>query len=383
MTTKTPVAKKPAFEKVVPITEPTLPSLDALKDRYAKIVASRMITNAECAREFEAAVARHLGVKHAIAVSSCTNGLMLALRALNLHGEAIVPAFTFHATAHAAAWQGLKPVFVDSDPETCNIDPKAVEAAITPKTSVIMAVHLFGNPANVEVLQDIAKKHKLRLVFDSAHGFGAARKGKPVGGFGDAESFSLSPTKLVTCGEGGIVSTNDDELAKKIRMGRNYGDPGNYDCEFSGLSARMSEFNALMGIESLKLLDKNVADRNRLMKLYKELLSEVPGIGFQKIDAADRSSCKDFSIHLDEKAFGMTRDELMDALTAENIMTKRYFYPPVHWQRAFAQFGQAKKSIPNAEKLALRSLSLPLFSHMAEETVKKICAKVSQIQKRA
>src|SRR3990167_6195499 len=296
---KTKYKDEPSFALPVPITVPTIPPIKVLKKKYEKVLRSGMITNSFFVREFEQKVASYIGVKHAIALGSCTSGLMLIMKSLELTGEVILPSFTFHATAHAVVWNGLTPVFVDCDPRTYNLDPAAVEKAITPKTSAIVAVHIFGNPPDIEALQAITKRYALRLIFDAAHGFGTRYKGKPVGGFGDAESFSLSPTKLLTAGEGGIVTTNDDLLAAKIRAGRNYGDTGNYNPEFSGLSARMSEFNALLGIESLKMLEKNVAARNKTAKMYRKLLSRTPGISFQSIDNKNRSSFKDFSIKID------------------------------------------------------------------------------------
>ncbi|MEW6482419.1 MAG: DegT/DnrJ/EryC1/StrS family aminotransferase [bacterium] len=373
----------PAFDKPVSITEPTIPSISILKKRYEEVLKSRMITNSKCVQELEVHVAKYLGVKHAVAVSSCTSGLMLVMKALELKGEVILPSFTFHATAHAVVWNGLKPVFVDCDSETYNIDPREVERAITLDTSAIIAVHVFGNPPDIDALERLAKKHKVKLIFDAAHGFGSKYKGKNVGGFGDAESFSLSPTKLLTTGEGGMVVTNNDELAAKLRIGRNYGDSGDYNPEFSGLSARMSEFNALLGIESLKILEKNVARRDKLVKLYKKLLSSLPGINFQKIEEGNQSSFKDFSILIDEGEFGLSRDKLYDALMAENIVVKKYFYPPLHKQKAFLGFGQKDKNLPNTVKISENALSLPLFSHIPVKTVKKICYAVYEIYKRA
>ncbi|MEW6679864.1 MAG: DegT/DnrJ/EryC1/StrS family aminotransferase [bacterium] len=372
-----------AFDKPVPITEPTIPSISILKKRYEEVLKSRMITNSKCVQELEVQVAKYLGVKHAVAVSSCTSGLMLVMKALELKGEVILPSFTFHATAHAVVWNGLKPVFVDCDSETYNIDPREVERAITLDTSAIIAVHVFGNPPDIDALERIAKKHKVKLIFDAAHGFGTKYKGKNVGGFGDAESFSLSPTKLLTAGEGGMVATNNDELAAKLRIGRNYGDSGDYNPEFSGLSARMSEFNALLGIESLKILEKNVARRDKLVKLYKKLLSSLPGINFQKIEEGNQSSFKDFSILIDGGEFGLSRDKLYDALMAENIVVKKYFYPPLHKQKAFLGFGQKDKNLPNTVKISENALSLPLFSHIPVKTVKKICDAIYKIYKRA
>lgn len=372
---------RPAFSKPVVITKPTMPPVSGIQKEYGRILKSGMITNAQFVREFEQKVAKFLSVKDVVAVSSCTSGLMLTMKIFGLKGEVIVPSFTFHATAHAAVWNGLKPVFVDCDPNTYNIDIKAVEKAITPRTSAILAVHIFGNPCRVQDLQRIARKHHLKLIFDAAHGFGAQYKGRNLGGFGDAEVFSLSPTKLLTAGEGGMVATNDRELAKQLRIGRNYGDSGSYDSQFSGFNARMSEFHAILGIESLKSLEKNVNKRNRLAQLYKKQLSGVPGITFQHIDANDRSSFKDFSIVIDGKAYGLNRDRLAEILLKENIVVKKYFYPPVHMQKAFAKFGgnAINRKLVHTNAIAENILSLPLYSHMTGDYVRTICSTIKNV----
>lgn len=373
------LGNKPSFKKTVAITVPTLPNISSLVSNYRKILKSGMITNSKFVQEFESSVKKYLGVKHAIAVNSCTNGLMLILKTLGLKGEVILPSFTFHATAHAVVWNNLKPVFVDCDPETYNINPDSVEKAINSKTAAIIGVYIFGNPPRIDALEKIAKKHKLKLMFDAAHGFGTKYSNSHIGGFGDAESFSLTPTKLLTAGEGGMVTTNDDDLARKIKIGRNYGDPGTYDCEFSGLSARMSEFNALLGIEGLKMLEKNVLQRNKIAKLYKKILSKTPGISFQKIEDGNRSSYKDFSISINKDLFGLSRDQLCEVLLTENIMVKKYFYPAVHKQKAFLKYAPRKDRLFNTNRISDSSLSLPLYSHMLEDEVEKICKVIASV----
>lgn len=369
----------PMFNTLLPFTRPTLNGISSLQKKYLEVFRSGMITNSKYVEKFEAKVKRHLGIKYAITLNSCTSGLILILKALDIKGEVIIPSFTFYATGHSVLWNNLTPVFVDCDRNTYNIDPAAVEKAITPKTSAIIGVHIFGNPANVKGLEKVAKKHHLKLIFDAAHGFGVKYQGKPLGGSGDAESFSLSPTKLLTSAEGGIVTTNDENIARKIRLGRNYGDSGTYDCELLGLSARMSELHAILGIESLKNLEKNTAKRNKLVTLYKQLLTSVPGISFQKIEAGNRSSFKDFSIYIDKDQFGLSCDKLAKALTAENIMVKRFFYPPLHKQKLYAKFKNPKNNLENTNNLSENSLSLPLYSHMDWKSIRKVYEAIHRI----
>ncbi|MDD5371634.1 MAG: DegT/DnrJ/EryC1/StrS family aminotransferase, partial [Anaerolineaceae bacterium] len=272
---------RPTFDQKVPIVRPVLPTMQRVLGGIEEIYASGMVTKGHYLVQFEDAVKQHLGVKHAIGVSSCTSGLMLTYRGLGLTGEVVVPSFTFMATVSALVWAGLRPVYADVNAGTTNLDPKSAEAAITPRTSAIVAVHNFGNPAEIDALLDVARRHGLMLIFDAAHGFGARYQGQPVGAQADAQVYSLSPTKLLITGEGGIVATNHDDLAANIRMGREYGNDGNYDSAFAGLNARMPELNALMGLGSLEMLEAAACTRNETAALYQEVLGSLPGIAFQ------------------------------------------------------------------------------------------------------
>ncbi len=375
----------PAFEEFVPFVRPTLPPFDEdLKARVAEILATGMLTKGKYLREFEERMAEFLGVKHGVAVSSGTLGLLLTYQGLNLQGEVIVPSFTFMATVHPLLWIGAEPVFVDIDPQTWNLDPDAVEQAITSRTTAIVAVHNFGNPAPIRELEEIAERHGLKLVFDAAHGFGSLYRGTPVGRFGDAEVFSLSPTKLLVAGEGGIVATNHEQLAQHIRVAREYGNPGNYDSILIGLNARMPEFNAILGLRSLELLEENTLRRNRVAAQFRERLGQVPGITFQTIHPQDRSSYKDLSILIDEVTFGLNRDEVALALKAENIDTRKYHFPPVHAQTTYKSlFDRYDPRLPVTNRVAQKSLSLPIWSHMSDEIVEGICGAIQRIHEHA
>jgi dTDP-4-amino-4,6-dideoxygalactose transaminase len=366
----------PIFKSKVHNVKPALPSFADVAAATEEIFASGMVTKGKHRRAFEEAVAAHLGVRHAVAVSSCTTGLMLTYRGLGLTGDVVVPSFTFMATVSALIWAGLRPVFADVDFHTTNLDPVAAEAAITSDTSAIVAVHNFGNPAEADALQEVADRHRVKLVFDAAHGFGALYRGKPVGPQGDAQVYSLSPTKLLIAGEGGIVATNDDDLAERVRLGREYGNSGNYDSAFAGINARMPEFNALMGLHSLRMLEAAASRRNEVANLYREVLSAVPGITFQQSREGDRNSYKDFSIAVDPDVFGLSRDDLAVALEAENVDTRKYYDPPVHRQTAYRRFVTGDEMLDNTELLAARSLSLPIWSRMSDETALDICRAV-------
>jgi dTDP-4-amino-4,6-dideoxygalactose transaminase len=372
----------PAFTQKINIVRPVLPGFTQLSGDIQKILTSGMVTKGNYLLEFEAAVANHLQVRHAVGVSSCTTGLMLTYKSLGLTGEVIVPSFTFMATVSALVWCGVRPVFVDVDFNTTNIDPFLIESKITDKTSAIVAVHNFGNPAEIAPLLAIAKRYNLKLIFDSAHGFGAIYQGFPVGNQGDAQVFSLSPTKLLIAGEGGIVATDDDGLAQKIRMGREYGNSGNYDSAFAGLNARMPEFNALMGYNSLQMLEQAALSRNEIAGLYIEVLGKIPGLEFQKINLGNRSSYKDFSITIELDRFGLSRDQLMLALTAENIDTRKYYDPPVHLQTAYREYDD-DSPLPETDRLVRRSLSLPIWTNMDHQVAFSICESIENIHNNA
>lgn len=381
MSSTAAVETRPLFAERFRFIEPTLPPLHQVLKTYEAAYKHGTITNAGIVARFEAAVAERLGVRHCVAVSSCTTGLMLVLRALDLRGEVLLPSFTFFATGHAVVWNGLRPVFVDCDRHTWTMDPTGLEAKITEKTTAIVAVHLYGNPCDVEALERIAQKHNLKLIFDAAHAFGSARQGLQVGQFGDAEVFSLSPTKLLVAGEGGLVTTNDPALAHRLRAGRNYGDLGAYDPELIGINARMPEFNAALGIAGLDLLDNKLKRRHSIAEMYTTLLSGTPGLTFQRIDGRDCCSFKDYSVLFNADEFGLSRDDVGEHLLSENIETKKYFYPPLHQQTLYRQYHDPEhNSLRNTEVVTGGILSLPIYESLPDETVAKIALAITRLR---
>jgi dTDP-4-amino-4,6-dideoxygalactose transaminase len=291
----------------------------------------------------------------------------------------ILPSFTFFATGHAVLWSGLRPVFADCDPAAWTIDPVDVERKITDRTAAIIAVHLYGNPCAVEQLEDIAARHKLKLIFDSAHAFGSLRGNRPVGQFGDAEVFSLSPTKLLVAGEGGLISTNDCALARMLRAARNYGDSGSYDPEMLGLSARMTEFNAALGLAGLDILGTKIARHNCIAARYAELLASLPGLRFQHVEPGDVSTYKDYSIQI-ERAAAQSRDELAAALLEDNIETRKYFYPPLHRQKLYEQYySHEVQGLPHTEAISSGILSLPIYHSLPDETVDGVALAIRRL----
>lgn len=370
----------PMFSSLVPIIQPTLPKLDSIQENLKEIFETCMITNHKFVKELEEKLKEYIGVKNVVGISNCTTGLLLLGKCLNLEGEVLTPSFSFSATSLALVWLGLKPIFIDCDPNKFTIDPEKTKEKITSKTSAILATHIFGNPCNNQALKEIADDYKLKLIFDAAHGAGSTYRDEKIGNFGNGESFSMSPTKVLTAGEGGLVTTNDNVLAEGIRIGRNYGNPGDYNTSLIGLSGRLAEFNAILALKSLDLLEKNINNRQKLVSSYKKRLNKLSGIAFQEIESNSRSSYKDFAIKIDSNKFGMTRDKLYNSLNYENIMTKKYFSPAIHQQIAFKPYLVDQDLDLNAtNRLAETILCLPIYSHMEFSLVDKICDAIERI----
>jgi len=370
----------PIFNSFVPIVQPTLPSVEDLKEDLEEILTTHMITNHIYVQTLEKSLQKYIQVKNAVAISNCTTGLMLLGKCLKLEGEVITPSFSFSATSLASVWLDLKPIFVDCDPNKYTIDPKKIQSKINHKTSAILPTHIFGNPCDINALEDIAEDHHLKLIFDSAHGAGSIYKGKKIGNFGDGESFSMSPTKVLTAGEGGLVTTNNNELANCIRIGRNYANPRDYNTSFIGLSGRMAEFNAILALRSLEYLEQNINKRQKIVGYYKKRLKKLPGISFQEIEKNSRSSYKDFAIKINSEEFGLTRDKLYDSLNKENIMTKKYFSPAIHQQIAFSSYASNQNlDLSVTNDLSKNILCLPIYSHMKISLIDKICDAIERI----
>lgn len=370
----------PLLADDVPLTRPTGGVDDALLATFTEIITSGQLTKAGHLAALEEEVARFLGVAHAVVVSSCTSGLMLALRCLELRGPIVLPSFTFIATGHAAVWNELSPVFADIDPHTFALAPERVEEAMTDETAAIFAAHTFGAPADVAALGKIAARWGVPLVLDAAPAFGGRYPdGTMIGTAGAVEVFSLSPTKPFTTGEGGIITTADADLAQALRVGREYGNAGGYDSVFFGLNARMPELSAALGRHNLPALPGLLARRRELADRYRGGLSDVPGVGFQRVDPATQATYKDVCLTIDAAAFGVDRDTLVTALAAERIATRSYYDPPLHRQTAYRRRDTGTWSLPHTEQLAATAITVPLYAHMADEVVDGICTVIRRI----
>ena len=369
-----------AFPERLPLARPARPPLDRVVARYQPAYESGILTNGRLVKELEEAVAARLGVPHVVAVSSCTSGLILVARHLASGGPAVLPSFTFAASAHAVAWAGLAPRFVECDPDRFQID-LADAAANLDGAALLVATHVFGAPCRPSEVEALAAPAGVPVLFDAAHGLGATSGGRPLGGFGAAEVFSLTPTKIVVGGEGGLVATSREDVATAVRLGRDYANPGDYDSRFVGLNARLPEFNAAMALESLLELDAHLARRRSLAGQYVEAFRDVPGVRVQAVDASDESTFKDFTIRIDPDVYGLTIPLLKQGLDADGIDTRRYFHPAVHRHQAYA--GLPPRPLPVTEAVADTVLSLPLWRDMPDDAVARVASVVADLHHHA
>jgi dTDP-4-amino-4,6-dideoxygalactose transaminase len=366
----------PAFAAPLHVGRPNIGNRAALLGRINDLLDRRWLTNnGPFVQEFEQRIADLLGVKHCIAMCNATVALEIAARALELHGEVIVPSFTFIATAHSLQWQEITPVFCDVDLATHNLDPMKVEAMITPRTTGIIGVHVWGRPCAIESLTEIAQRHKLKLMFDAAHAFGCSYEGQMIGNFGEAEVFSFHATKFFNTFEGGAVTTNDDNLATKMRLMKNFGFAGHDNVIYIGTNGKMSEVSAAMGLTGLESLNEFIAANRRNYAAYRAGLQDIPGIRLIAYDEAERCNYQYIVVEVDEATAGINRDELMRILQAENVLARRYFYPGCHQMEPYRSFfPHAGLLLPETERLAQRVMSLPTGTAVGQEEIAAVCA---------
>ena len=367
----------------VPIIRPTLPTFREFEELIRPGWEEGLVTVGSVVRVFEQEVCRRTGAAEAVAMSSCTAGLMLAIRALELPAgaEVIVPSFTFAATAQALVWNDLIPVFCDCLPDSLTLDPDDVERNLSARTAAICPVYVYGLPPDIEPLLDVGARHGLPVYFDSAQGLGAEYRGRKVGAFGVCEVFSLSPTKVVTAVEGGVVCTDDRTLAARLRSMRDYGkDPTDgEDMVYLGLSARLSEMHAAVGLLSLQRLDDLVKARRVLIERYISRLGPLPGCRVQT-PPEDRTSSGNYFVLFMGEGARRSRDEVRASLKARGIQTKRYFYPPLHEQTLFQRVPhRSSHRLERTMAASREALALPLYSHMTPDELERVCQAVEQL----
>lgn len=367
---------RPCFGEQLHVGRPNIGDRNRLLERINDLLDRRYLSNGgPFVQEFERRVAETVGVKHCVAMCNGTVALEIAIRASGLAGEVLVPSFTFVATAHSLQWQEITPVFCDVHPKTHNIDTQQVERMITPRTTGIVGVHLWGRPCDVEALTDIAKRRNLRLLFDAAHAFGCSYKGRMIGSFGDAEVFSFHATKFLNSFEGGAVVTNNDELAHKIRLMKNFGFWGYDNVIYIGTNGKMSEIAAAMGLTSLEALNEFVGVNYQNYVEFQKQLADIPGIRLAAYDEAEKNNYQYIVLEIDEGVAGICRDQVHKILWAENVLARRYFFPGCHRMEPYRSFfPHANLLLPNTERLVVRILVLPSGTAVERTQIEQIGA---------
>ena len=364
----------PTFPEKLHVGRPNIGSKQVLLQRINDILDSKWLTNnGQFVQAFEQHITSLVGVKHCIATCNATTGLEIAIRACELTGEVIIPSFTFVATAHALKWVGIEPVFCDVDPDTHNIDPRKIESLITDKTTAIIGVHLWGRGCDVEALEDIAKRYKLKLLFDAAHAFRCSHQQKMIGNFGDVEVFSFNATKFCNSFEGGAIVTNNSELADKIRYMKNFGF-SDYDCvDFIGTNGKMSEVSAAMGLTSLESIEDFINTNRENYHQYLQELSNIPGVNLISYDKAEKCNYQYVIVEIDESITRINRDIIHQILWAENILTRRYFYPGCHQMKPLrSRIADMGLMLTNTRRLASRVLALPTGTAIGAKEISNI-----------
>jgi dTDP-4-amino-4,6-dideoxygalactose transaminase len=363
------------LDKLLHVGRPNLGDRNALIARINGMLDRRWFSNnGPLVQEFENKIADFIGVKHAVAMCNATVALEIASRALKLHGEVIVPSYTFVATAHALQWQEITPVFCDMDPATHNIDPAKIEQLITPKTTGILGVHVWGRRCDTEIIEEIAARRNLKVMYDASHGFACSRGGRMLGTFGECEVFSFHATKFLNCFEGGAVVTNSDDLAKKMRLMRNFGFQGFDDVAYLGVNGKMTEVCAAMGLTSLEAVDEIIAVNLRNYEAYKSGLANLPGISLINYDPAERNNYQYVVLEVDPDLCPRNRDEIVEALHTENIFARKYFWPGCHRMEPYRSLQpNAGLLLPETERISARVIVLPTGQMVDVEMVQRIC----------
>jgi dTDP-4-amino-4,6-dideoxygalactose transaminase len=366
---------QPAFGELLHVGRPNIGDRERFLARMNDMFNRRWLSNdGPFAQELEQKIARLLGVKHCLVMCNATVALEITACALGLQGEVILPSFTFIASPHSLQWQEITPVFCDIDPLTHNIDPARIENLITPRTTGILGVHVWGRACEVDKLSALAQKHKLKLMFDAAHAFGCTHGGRMIGGFGNAEVFSFHATKFFNTFEGGAVTTNDDNLAERIRSMRNFGFAGLDNVTSIGTNGKMSEASAAMGLSSLESMTEFIETNHNNYLAYAKSLAGMPGIRLINYNDKEKNNYQYIVLEIQEGEAGLGRDLLVKLLNAENILVRRYFYPGCHQMEPYrSYFPNAGLVLPETEKLTLKVLQLPTGTAVGEKEIMDIC----------
>lgn len=372
---------QPMFSEPLHVGRPNIGSAAELKAHLDTILANKWLTNdGPYVQRLEEAIARQSGVRHCVAINNGTIALEIAIRALELKGEVIIPSWTFIATAHALSWQGITPIFADIHPATHNLDVDSVRSKITPRTSGIIGVHLWGRPAPVRELQTLADSSGVALMYDSAHAFGCTLGGRSLAQFGRCSVLSFHATKVFNTFEGGAVLTDDEELADRVRLMRNFGFRGYDNVIYPGTNGKMPEINAAMGIVNLNSVTDFVESNRANYLEYRHQLQSIPGVRLIDYDEQNTPNYQYVVLEIDESVGRASRDDVLAALRAENVLARRYFWPGCHGMLPYRLTQpDAAKDLPHTEGAASRVLVLPTGNSIGQGEIADICAVIRMV----
>jgi len=353
------------------VTRPSLPPFEEFQEILRDIWDSRWLTNnGPYHHRFEKMLADYLGVRYLSLFANGTLALIVALQALRITGEVITTPYSFVATTHALHWNGITPVFCDIEPDFCNIDPEKIEALITPKTTAILAVHVYGNPCDVKRIQEIADTYGLKVIYDACHAFGVKLDGESILNYGDLSILSFHATKVFTTFEGGAIVCHDEKMKKRIDFLKNFGFANETTVVGLGINAKMNEFQAALGLLQLKYINEVIEKRQRISIYYRKKFSETKGVRLLKENNNTRYNYQYFPIFIDEKKFGKSRDRVYEELKNQNILARRYFYPLISQFPTYRGLPSASPSrLPVAERITKEVLCLPMYADLKEEEI--------------
>ncbi len=365
-------------KKPITVTSPLLPSLEEFTSHIEQIWNSKWVTNnGQFHQQLEKELAEYLGVPY---ISLFTNGtlpLLTALQAMRVTGEVITTPYSFVATTHCIWWSGCKPVFVDIDPATGNLDPDKIEAAITPKTTAIMPVHVYGKPCDVKRIQEIADKYGLKVIYDAAHAFGVKVDGASILNAGDMSTLSFHATKVYNTLEGGAMVMHDEVTKKRVDYLKNFGFAGETEVIAPGINSKVDEVRAAYGILNLRQVDAAIEARHQVAIKYRAALQRVEGISFMEDMPGVKHNYSYFPIFIDAEKYGMTRDELYFKMKETNVLGRRYFYPLISEFSTYRGLpSAAKENLPNAHKMADSVLCLPMHHELSEDDIARILSQI-------
>ncbi|MBZ0182682.1 MAG: DegT/DnrJ/EryC1/StrS family aminotransferase [Melioribacteraceae bacterium] len=362
------------LDNKITVTKPSLPPLEEFIPYLESIWKSQNLTNnGEFHKQLEKELAEYLGVKYLSLFTNGTLALLTALQTLKISGEVITTPYSFVATTHSLHWNGIKPVFVDIEPNYCNLDAEKIEAAITPQTTAILPVHVYGNPCNVDKIKEIADNYGLKVIYDACHAFGVKINNNSVLNYGDLSILSFHATKVFTTFEGGAIVCHDETTKRRIDFLKNFGFANETTVVGPGINAKMNEFQAALGVLQLKYVDKAISERRRIVELYRKELAGLDGVRFMDDIEGVTHNYPYFPIFIDNEKFGKTRDEVYEKLKENNIYARRYFYPLISQFPTYRGLESAKsENLPTAERIAEEVLCLPVYSNLQIDDVMRI-----------